>query len=35
MKIVIRILNLDLNGLKNIKPTFDNPEYIMKGTSEV
>ena len=35
MKIVIRILNLDLNGLKNIKPNFDDPEYIMKGTSKV
>ena len=35
MKIMIRILNLDLSGLKNIKPNFDDPEYIMKGTSKV
>ena len=35
MKIMIRILNLDLSGLTSIKPNFDDPEYIMKGTSRV
>ena len=35
MKIMIRILNLDLSGLTSIKPNFDDPEYIMKGTSKV